>query len=178
MAAPLDMEPAALSLELLPTDPLLLILSFLDYRDLMRCGYKAGREGGWGRRGRRSPGHGASGAEAGVAAAAGPGGDRGKRPGEGGRRRRRLPVVAQLLGPCWAPLANGVRVGQGWGRALPKRLALPPWQPVRSGDTARGEASWRAAGAEQRCWALFMSFLSKTGCSLFPPACHAAFICP
>ncbi|NWU77186.1 FBX3 protein, partial [Onychorhynchus coronatus] len=40
MAAPLDMElPAALSLELLPTDPLLLILSFLDYRDLVSCCY-------------------------------------------------------------------------------------------------------------------------------------------
>ncbi|XP_056209146.1 LOW QUALITY PROTEIN: F-box only protein 3 [Falco biarmicus] len=37
MAAPLDMEPSVLSLELLPTDPLLLILSFLDYRDLMSC---------------------------------------------------------------------------------------------------------------------------------------------
>ncbi|KAJ7396525.1 F-box only protein 3 [Pitangus sulphuratus] len=41
MAAPPDAQPAmdppaALSLELLPTDPLLLILSFLDYRDLVR----------------------------------------------------------------------------------------------------------------------------------------------
>ncbi|XP_427051.7 F-box only protein 3 isoform X1 [Gallus gallus] len=43
MAAPLDMEPPALSLELLPTDPLLLILSFLDYRDLMSCCYLSRR---------------------------------------------------------------------------------------------------------------------------------------
>ncbi|NXC19660.1 FBX3 protein, partial [Corythaeola cristata] len=43
MAAPLDMEPSALSLELLPTDPLLLILSFLDYRDLMSCCYLSRR---------------------------------------------------------------------------------------------------------------------------------------
>lgn len=78
MAAPLDMEPSALSLELLPTDPLLLILSFLDYGDLMRYGAGAsprsalprvrGREGragpglggGWGRQ-RRAAGRGRAG---------------------------------------------------------------------------------------------------------------------
>lgn len=55
MAAPPDMELSpSLSLELLPTDPLLLILSFLDYRDLVRYG----RPGGMARarRAERSPG--------------------------------------------------------------------------------------------------------------------------
>lgn len=117
MAAPLDMEPAALSLELLPTDPLLLILSFLDYRDLMRCGYKAGREGGWGRRGRRFPGRGASGAEAGVVAAAGPGGG----PGEtarGGRAEAEAaaggcPTFGSVLGSARKRGEGGAGLGQG-----------------------------------------------------------------
>ncbi|XP_044871754.1 F-box only protein 3 isoform X2 [Mauremys mutica] len=43
MAAAVEPEPQPLSLELLPTDPLLLILSFLDYRDLLSCCYVSRR---------------------------------------------------------------------------------------------------------------------------------------
>ncbi|XP_050811361.1 F-box only protein 3 isoform X2 [Gopherus flavomarginatus] len=43
MAAAVEQEPQPLSLELLPTDPLLLILSFLDYRDLLSCCYVSRR---------------------------------------------------------------------------------------------------------------------------------------
>lgn len=38
MAAVAEQDLTTLSLEQLPTDPLLLILSFLDYKDLMRWG--------------------------------------------------------------------------------------------------------------------------------------------
>lgn len=88
MAAPLDMEPAALSLELLPTDPLLLILSFLDYRDLMRCAERVqGREEGGLSPAR--PRRGAGGGAGGVPRAAGraeprPGGTGGNGPGRAG----------------------------------------------------------------------------------------------
>ncbi|XP_039393388.1 F-box only protein 3 isoform X2 [Mauremys reevesii] len=43
MAAAVEPELQPLSLELLPTDPLLLILSFLDYRDLLSCCYVSRR---------------------------------------------------------------------------------------------------------------------------------------
>uniref|UniRef100_A0A9L0RQI9 F-box protein 3 n=1 Tax=Equus caballus TaxID=9796 RepID=A0A9L0RQI9_HORSE len=41
--AAVEAESAPLTLESLPTDPLLLILSFLDYRDLINCCYVSRR---------------------------------------------------------------------------------------------------------------------------------------
>lgn len=41
--AAVDTESAPLTLESLPTDPLVLILSFLDYRDLINCCYVSRR---------------------------------------------------------------------------------------------------------------------------------------